>query len=497
MARGGGKTGKKARARTRRGGARGTGAVSSTSNPTAARAAAAAAAAAEAEAEARGGGGGGGGQDRGSGGQDRGSGGQGRGSGGQDGRGAAAKTEAEAGAKAETETETDAGTRTKAAETRTKAETRTEAEPDAEPRPDPDAATRAASPDPSALPASQPARSAVSPATSGSAHASAAAPPRSATPTPAPAAPPAAAFEIAVAESSQTNQQRACELLAELGYRVADAGDDAAMRARLERGAAPAAMLIGLPEGADLCAACLAAEPDRPVVIAALSAPAATARARTAAAGADLFTVRPHSRDSLAAVLLAAEALAGQRGVIRAVRGSEALLRERLARFGHSDLADGFFHVELFERVLMIELKRARRYGYSLAACLIGLDAFQAPAPPPPGPAGLLRRQVATAIVNIVRDIDMPVELADDRMLVFLPWTNLDGATRVGRRIAEAVAACEPVVEDGHSWPMSVSIGIAALKQGKPVSFARLMRDAHAALRAARLKGGDQVVVRT
>jgi len=41
-----------------------------------------------------------------------------------------------------------------------------------------------------------------------------------------------------------------------------------------------------------------------------------------------------------------------------------------------------------------------------------------------------------------------------------------------------------------------VSIGIAALKEGKPVSFARLMRDATSALKAAQLRGGDQVVVR-
>jgi len=40
-------------------------------------------------------------------------------------------------------------------------------------------------------------------------------------------------------------------------------------------------------------------------------------------------------------------------------------------------------------------------------------------------------------------------------------------------------------------------VGIAALKPGKQVSFAKLVRDASMALRAAQLKGGARVVVKS
>jgi len=307
-------------------------------------------------------------------------------------------------------------------------------------------------------------------------------------------------FEVMVLESSQANQQRARELADELGYELStelDGGARAAeaLAARL-REAPPAAVLVGLRERRGQAGACLALEPDRPIVIASLAAPAATARARAREAGVDLFTVRPHSRDSLAAALGAAEELAALRERVRALRGTEELLRERLRRYGQSDLATGFFHVDFFERVLVMELKRARRYGYSLAACLVGLDAWAEGDAPPPAIARRLRAQVASAIVDIVRDIDMPVDLADDRMLVFLPYTDLDGATQVGKRIARAVAAAPEVVDGDRRWKPSASIGIAALKQGKPISFARLMRDAQSALKAAQLRGGSQVVVR-
>ena len=300
-------------------------------------------------------------------------------------------------------------------------------------------------------------------------------------------------FEVAVLESSQANQKRARELADELGYPLALDLEADSLSARL-REAPPAAIIVGLPEHAEAAAECLALDGDRPIVIASLAAPAATARARAGAAGVDLFTVRPHSRDSLSAALAAAETMATLRDRMRALRGSEDLLRERLRRYGQSDLATGFFHVDFFERVLVMELKRAKRYGYSLAACLIGLDPGEEP--PPAAVGRRLRSQVAAAIVKIVRDIDMPVDLAEDRMLVFLPYTDLDGATRVGRRIAGAVAAGPDVVDGERSFKPSASIGIAALKPGKPISFARLMRDAQSALKAAQLRGGAQVVVR-
>ena len=303
-------------------------------------------------------------------------------------------------------------------------------------------------------------------------------------------------FELAVVEASQAGQQRARELIDQLGYKLAiDVELDNTLGSRLRR-EPPQAVLVGLPERAGIAAEILKL-PDRPVLIASLAAPASSARSRAEQAGADLFTVRPHSRDSLAAVLHAAERIASLDQRVRALAGSEELLRERMKRFGQSDLATHFFHMEYFERVLVMELKRARRYGYSLAACLVGLDAWQADEVPPPPVAVKLRTQVASAIAAIVRDIDMPVDLAEDRMLVFLPYADLDGAVRVGKRIAASVARLREATDgDGQSWRGTVSIGIAALKPGKPVSFARLMREATSALKAAQLRGGDQVVVR-
>jgi diguanylate cyclase (GGDEF)-like protein len=303
-------------------------------------------------------------------------------------------------------------------------------------------------------------------------------------------------FEVVIVEANGASQQRATALCTELGYRIALETEPEALRERV-RTAPPQAVLIGLPDHAPLAIELASlTTPDRPVIIASMPGPATMARERALLAGVDLLAIRPHSRDHLAAVLAAAERITLLAERLRTQRASEERLQERLRRVGESDLATGFFHIEFFERVLVMELKRARRYDYPLAACIVGLDPWLADPRPAPLPAHRLRADAAAAIAKIVRDIDLPVDLAEDRMLVFLPYTDVDGASVVGKRIARAVAGCSPVGDRGRIWQPSVSIGIAALTGGKQMSFAKLVKDAQAALKAAQAKGGGAVVAR-
>jgi diguanylate cyclase (GGDEF)-like protein len=107
-----------------------------------------------------------------------------------------------------------------------------------------------------------------------------------------------------------------------------------------------------------------------------------------------------------------------------------------------------------------------------------------------------LTSKLASAVTSSIRDIDMPVDYAEERMLLFLPYTDAKGAREVGERVAKTVRSTAHAREGVDHVGLTVSIGIAALKQDQEVSFARLMRDANAALKAAQLKGGDRVVCR-
>jgi diguanylate cyclase (GGDEF)-like protein len=302
---------------------------------------------------------------------------------------------------------------------------------------------------------------------------------------------------VAIHEPVPSNQKRATEVIEKLGYRIAaETGEDGIL-ARLAGNARPQVLLCGLPGGEKLLRAALDKASDRPVVVASVPGPAATARDRAEEAEADLFVLRPHSADQLAAILSAATRLAVERDRVQALRGTEEILRERLARYGQADVTSGFQHFDFIKQFLVMELKRARRYGYSLAAVLVAIDPRKPEEPEPSTQARRkLRTRVASAIASSIRDIDLPIDYAEDRMLVFLPFTDLEGATSVGKRVAVAVRSYGSVKDGDVELGVTVSIGIAAIKPGKPVSFARLMKDAGAAVRAAQLKGGGRIVVR-
>ena len=83
---------------------------------------------------------------------------------------------------------------------------------------------------------------------------------------------------------------------------------------------------------------------------------------------------------------------------------------------------------------------------------------------------------------------------ADNNILVMLPHTDGEGSDEVAQRIADRIKR-SVYHDDALTVRLTASIGVASFEPGtKQVSFARLIRDASLALRAAQAKGGNQVV---
>jgi hypothetical protein len=250
-------------------------------------------------------------------------------------------------------------------------------------------------------------------------------------------------------------------------------------------------LVVGIPGGEPLIDAALALAPRRPVIVAACTGTAVDAAERAVAAGADLVTIRPHELERIAPVLLAASRLLDERSMTTNARGSEAVLRARLDALIEPEVGS-LQPFELFQRVLELELKRARRYDYSIAVALFAVEID--PPEPPPGVRGILRARAGNALIHSIRDIDLATELDLERFLVLLPYTDLSGAAEVARRILHAVAAVDPVIAAGHSYPPRVIGAVAGAAPGQPLSFARLMRDATRALEQARHDGASLAV---
>src|SRR5205085_9638786 len=134
-----------------------------------------------------------------------------------------------------------------------------------------------------------------------------------------------------------------------------------------------------------------------------------------------LASTRPHDVDRLAPILLAAARLHIERSSAISARGSEKMLRARL-----DELADpeprGLQPVESFQRVLELEIKRAKRYEYALSVALFAVDV--APPAPPAGIVGILRARAGNALIHSIRDIDLATQIDHERFLVLLPYTD-------------------------------------------------------------------------
>jgi len=251
------------------------------------------------------------------------------------------------------------------------------------------------------------------------------------------------------------------------------------------------AVIVSLPGGEPVIDIALAQDPRRPIVIAAVSGKVSDGCARAIVAGADLATTRPHDLERMSLVLLAAARLHAERRLAQNARGNEAILRAKIEELSDPDVR-GLQPFETFQRVLEIEFKRAKRFEYPLSVALFAVEVT--PPPPPAGIRGILRARAGNALVQTIRDIDLATQLDHERFLVLLPYTDLIGATGLGRRVIAAVAKGDPVISNGRSFPPRVVGAVAGARAGQELSFSRLMKDATQALAQARRDGAELAV---
>ena len=206
-----------------------------------------------------------------------------------------------------------------------------------------------------------------------------------------------------------------------------------------------------------------------------------------ASLGADAFVTRPYRREMISMALYAASGARLLRE--RALRAELALAD--VSGVPRSADRSGLLHIDLFKTLLPLEIRRARRHGYPIAICVVSLD----PLPNAEQVSNELVTACEPLVKAAVRDVDLAVRYGDGRFLVFLPHTDGRGAAAVGRRIVEQIRSCR-FKSGGVTLMVTASVGIATPRPGKAPSFARLIRDAHAAVKAAQLKGGDRAIIR-
>jgi two-component system, cell cycle response regulator len=175
------------------------------------------------------------------------------------------------------------------------------------------------------------------------------------------------------------------------------------------------------------------------------------------------------------------------------LEAEEERQREETERRAVTDPLTGLYNRSYLADALEKECRRAKRYGSPLSCLILDLDDFQRLNDKHGHLEGdSVLRQVAIAIGNSVREIDIAARYGGDEFCILAPETGLDGAMRLAERLRFAIAAME-LHTGRHRIVITASIGVfspATMNQLRPTT---LLDRAEAALRKAKLTGKNQV----
>lgn len=168
-------------------------------------------------------------------------------------------------------------------------------------------------------------------------------------------------------------------------------------------------------------------------------------------------------------------------------------IKEReLARMALTDELTGSHNRRSFMQTFAYEIERAKRYHKPLSLMLIDLDHFKRINDEHGHHVGdLVLQRFADVARRTLRESDVFGRIGGEEFAVLMPETDLRSAKRVADRLRRN--ASKATVEiDNAAINYTISIGLVASNHGKH-KLDDLMRNADAALYAAKASGRDQV----
>jgi two-component system, cell cycle response regulator len=204
--------------------------------------------------------------------------------------------------------------------------------------------------------------------------------------------------------------------------------------------------------------------------------------------GVNDYLVRPIDKNEL---------LARARSQVRKRRYSERL-RDNVQmsiEMAITDALTGLFNRRYLESHLASLIEQALARGKPLSALVVDIDYFKSVNDTHGHDAGDdVLREFALRIKRSIRGIDLACRYGGEEFVIVMPETDLAVAAMVAERLRRRIAADAFAIEQGaRSIPVTISIGIAALR-AKDDSAAALLKRADEALYRAKRDGRNRVV---
>jgi diguanylate cyclase (GGDEF)-like protein len=180
----------------------------------------------------------------------------------------------------------------------------------------------------------------------------------------------------------------------------------------------------------------------------------------------------------------------GWAAILADVTAQVELVRN-LRQYAETDPLTGIANRRRFFSGLEEECERCKRYGTTFSVLILDVDHFKTVNDSYGHPVGdMVLSVVSKRIADCLRASDLLARYGGEEFAVLLPFTGEDGALAVAERIRLEIAHA-PVDCDGHSIPVTASIGVACYQDEADSDL--LLRDADRALYRAKDAGRNRV----
>lgn len=164
---------------------------------------------------------------------------------------------------------------------------------------------------------------------------------------------------------------------------------------------------------------------------------------------------------------------------------------EALRLLATHDALTGLLNRREFERQLVQEEERSRRFGHPLALLMVDVDRFKTTNDRHGHPAGdIVLRQVAARLAKMTRTVDAAARFGGDEFALMMIETDRTPALAAAERICAGIRSPGIAVGGDLLLPVTVSIGAAVLAEASD-GFS-LIAAADKALYLAKARGRDQ-----
>ncbi len=163
-------------------------------------------------------------------------------------------------------------------------------------------------------------------------------------------------------------------------------------------------------------------------------------------------------------------------------------------RLATMDPLTGAYNRRTFHEIAEREIARARRAGQPLSVVMLDIDHFRSINDKHGNRVGdEVLQSFADVVRSALRKEDLLVRYGGEEFVVLLPEVPGPGAVVVAGRIRRSVAGAEIAVGI-ETFPLTVSIGVAARLDEGPESIDELLDRAGSALQLAKDRGRNRVV---